>query len=56
MDRELSNIDFAAKEVCYHSKCKRDFDYDCKIKGNTDPTQIAYENLYRHIDQKVVKG
>ena len=55
MDRQLSNIDFAAKEVCYLSKWKRDFDYDCKIKGNSDPTQIVYENLYRHIDQNVVK-
>ena len=50
---EYGNIDLIAKEVCYHKKCKSDYDPTHKEEP-IDPMDAVYSQFYAEIETQVI--
>ena len=52
---EYGEIDFVAKEVTYHSKCKREYNTPSE-KQSSSTIDSVYASIYAHITESVIQN
>ena len=52
---EYGEIDFVAKEVTYHAKCKREYNTPSE-KQSSSTIDSVYAGVYAHITESVIQN